>query len=636
MPKSTAPRTATTPPVRDDPFQKIELPRETGTHGDVLAAVGLADLLVKSDPDNIVTIRSQGGGFAVVLERARRPSELPSISATPGYRYLQQKSSVAAPDGAADVLDYQRIRDEIKALREQESELRTKRSQTKDVAENQRYTEAIDALRQQWPIPQEQWRRFAPYLMLQGHDTANKLSLTITSAPTEEFQVTVQAALAALAARQPTVTTWKVSTVQLFSPNAAKGYARLKPDSTGRGDKTKDAWADPFIEWLRYRGYFTAAVPAFHGSQGEHIRILVPVPQDISIRDYERMVARVPAPPRGASAAKMDILTTLTIAYLLVDHSAVLQQARAAQDHDEDDAFIILPAGAAPSQVISGLAVTNFQSLGNARAVSAMNELAVPGWFPVRNEEDAYTWLEILREHRAIVTALKDDHSDELTLLLGYRRFLEQRGDEQSSEPAVAALLDFAGAYGSFVIRAREAGRPVRQFRMDLFGKVVESMSGRYASMLKDAGFQAIASAVRRATVAAQARKARKLEYREIRYGLLPDLRRASQLNDKKALMIAVAEFIDVYNAENGRRTESVGRPWHASVTTEQFAAFADLVDTHEANEVGALLSGFGTCREPHEADPTTSDTSAVEAGEESPAGDAPDDEGTNIEGEED
>jgi hypothetical protein len=611
MPKSSVRSTA--PPPGDDPVRKIELPRETGAHGDVLAAIGLASLLEEATANGRIDIEQRGANFAVIPSRIRRPSEMTSIPHAPGYRYLQSKSSVALPDNVtpANAVDYQATRDAIKDLRLQESELHKLIANTKDDAQRQVLRDQIGELRQQWPVEPDAWRRYAPYLMLQGHETANKLLTEIVKAPETQFLDLIRCSLAALAGRRPTGVEWKVSTVQLFSPNAAKGYARLKPDSTGRGDKTKDAWADPFVEWLRYRGYFSAAVPAFHGSKGEHIRILVPVPGSVTLRVYQDIVREIPTPPRGSSPPKIDSLATLDIARLLIRRSQQFQQAVS----DDDDELLDLE-DQTPADVISGLAVTNYQSLGSARAVSLMSELAVPGWFTIKTPEDAIDWLAILDEHRAIVRELKDDHSDELTLLLGYRRFLEQRGDEHGNESALDALLDFASAYGGFIIRAREAGRRVRQFRADLFQKVVESMSTTYGAILSDPGFKAVAAAVRRATVSAQSRKARREEYREIRYGLLPDLRRASQLDDKRALMIAVAEFVDVYNAENARREEATGRAWHARVSVTELASFARLVDDADgASIVGALLCAYGTCTERRE--PTTSAPDAAGAGDE-------------------
>ncbi|MCC7367683.1 MAG: hypothetical protein IT306_04640 [Chloroflexi bacterium] len=663
MPRNAAPATAP-PPLLDDPIDKIVLPRETGSHGDVLAVVGLADFLRNATGDRQVSLKQLETAFAVTLAQPRRPSEIAASPIHPGYRYVQPKSGSAKPEkmideaeaneaeaaeaqvsdeqpkasGAkrrtsksaktlpasvlpGDVVDYQADRTAINEFRVRETELRKTLVAAKTDEQKQAIREQINALGQEWPasVSRQDWRRYPPYLMLQGHETANKLFSDLVEPENEAtVRATVQAALVALAQGRPSEADWKVSTVQVFSPNAAKGYARLKPDSTARGDKTKDAWADPFLEWMRYRGYFSATIPVFHGSKGEHIRVLTPIPQDISLTAYQQIVGEIPTPPRGTSAAKIDIQATLKIAEILIQHSEMYRQARAEDEVEDDDDLIDLHERA-PSDLISALAVTNYQSLGSARAVSLMSELAVPGWFKIRESQDVRDWLAILGEHLSIVRGLMDDHSDELTLLLTYRRFLGRRGDEEGNEPALDAFLDFAGAYGNHVLRARGAGRSVRQFRADLFVKVVESMSKPYSDILKNDGFRAIAAAVRRATVAAQSLDAQGREHRTIRYGLLPDLRRASQQSNSRELLVTVAEFVELYNSENARREETShdNKPWHRRVSMSQFDDFVRLVDDADygAGVVGALLCAYGTCTERRPADQDGSGTATDEGG---------------------
>lgn len=63
--------------------------------------------------------------------------------------------------------------------------------------------------------------------------------------------------------------------VQLFDPHAARGYALLKPLGTNRRDRTKDSWAQPFHQWLRFRGYFQASDGWFADSD---LRLYTPAP----------------------------------------------------------------------------------------------------------------------------------------------------------------------------------------------------------------------------------------------------------------------------------------------------------------------------------------------------------------------
>lgn len=573
-------------------FSEIRLPRQTGTHADVLAAVGLAELLYDATHDRGVRIVDEGTAFRVVLSRPRPWSASFTIPHTPGYRYLlvatkkQPNPPIPRDVRASDALHYQHTKERVDALRAQEQAL----FEAARKAGQKVNQEALQAVREQWPLPRDIWRRLVALLVLQGHETANSIYATIVQMSPEQFRAAVQSALQALAEGRPSGLKWPVSTVQLFAPLAAKGYARLKPDSTARGDKTKDAWADPFMEWLRYRGYFSAAVPVFYGSKGEHIRLLCPVPGDITFTAYERVVAELPPPPAGAGPPKIDILATLALARLLVERSPEF----AAAGVEPIEGLVMM--GRTPAEVISGVAVSNFQSLGQARAVSALTELALPGWFALGTQQDADDWLRILDEHRAIIRGLRDDRSDEFALLQGYRRFLERRG-----ERALDALLDFAGAYGQFVLRAREAKRQVRQFGREDFRRIVVAMNKRYAAILDDEGFKAVAAAVRRATVGAQSLKAQGKDHREIRYGLLPELRRTRELPGDEPFLTAVADFVSLYNSENARRFELTRQRGAPRVSTEEFAAFARLVDTYHADVVGALLCAYGTCTERRE-----------------------------------
>ena len=152
-------------------------------------------------------------------------------------------------------------------------------------------------------------------------------------------------------------------------------------------------------------------------------------------------------------------------------------------------------------------------------------------------------------------------------------------------------------------------------------------MNTRYAEILEDKGFQDVAAAVRQATVSAQSLKAEGKDHREIRYGLLPELRRARELPGNAPFLTAVAEFLSLFNAENARRSELAHRRmWR--VPAERFAAFTRLVDEHGANVVGALLCAYGTCtdRRPPSAGPE-SDLDVEPAASEGPDDEQPESE---------
>jgi len=128
--------------------------------------------------------------------------------------------------------------------------------------------------------------------------------------------------------------------------------------------------------------------------------------------------------------------------------------------------------------------------------------------------------------------------------------------------------------------------------------------------ILNDPGFQAVAAAVRNATVSAQAQKAMNHpDYREIRYDLLPELRRKSSLPGNDPLIQALSDFISKYNVENARRRE-LRKPAPRNITTDEFSSLVALIETHRAATVGPMLCAYGSCRLSRDRDEPESDSS--------------------------
>ncbi len=566
-------------------LQIFRIPRNTNTHAEVFTAVGLADLLSMVPHSPAVRLVAREADMEVHYPGPLEAADLARIPQVPGYPFLKANATATVPSGAVDPVDYA-----VERAKADRRKAATKAAKPRGAKSRTALDPETHELIQQEEV-RDDWRLLQVLNVLQGHKTSNKVHATIVGREAKRFRKEIAAAFDAFSRHRPSDLDWDVSTVQLFNPVAAKGYSRLKPDSTDRNDDTKEQWADPFVEWLKFRGYFRVACPFFQGAKAEHIRLLCPVPQDISLRALES-VSRELRKGFFGGAPKTDSLAVLRIAELLVRHSE--------EYHDADaEVFPGLSLhGKTPAEMISGILVTHYQSLGNAKAVSAMSALALPGWFPVNRKEDAEDWLGILDEHQRVIRGLQDDHSDEIGLLVAYRRFLEKRG-----ETGIGELVEFMERYGSFLIRAREQKRRVRSFRTDNFRRIVMGTAPRLLGVLNDPGFQAVAAAVRKATVSAQAQKAMgRADYREIRYDLLHDLRRKRSLPGVAPLIEGVSDFIFKYNAENARRQE-MHRSAPKRVTTEEFSALVALIERYGASVVGALLCAYGSCREPRDED---------------------------------
>jgi hypothetical protein len=546
-------------------MDRFSLPKVTGTHADVFAAAGLADLL--SPMVDRCVVSDRGADFCVEVDPEVTLEMCAGLPVAPGYRFLRPNEKATVPDA---------VRDDFVNYPEEKE--RAKRYNAARIEARRAGAELAVDIAADKPLPD--WRLYQTLNALQGDDATNKVALAILKERPEDFAQTVWKALEALGAGQPAVVKWPVALVQLFNPQAAKGYARLKPDSTDRNDATKNAFAEPFLDWLRYRGYFRIACPYFLGAKGESVRLLCPVPQRLDFRMLTDAVAKLRDRPAGGSAPKLDSLGVLNLAEILIQSSEEFQKG-----------------GFAPAQLVSGIMIAHYQSMGQAKAVTSLEQLALPDWFPIRTQADSELWLEILAEHRAVIRSLRDDRSDEIGLALEYRRYLEKRG-----KAALLSLAYFMQDYGIFLLRERDRGRRLRQLQT-LHMEKIFMQEHDYSSMLRDPGFLAIADAIRSATVSAQAMKAMKRpDYREIRYDLLPELRRKRTLPGTGPFLDALGEFVASYNAESARRLELGKRTGIRRVTTEEWSAFVELACRQkDASVIGALLCAYASCREPRQ-----------------------------------
>jgi hypothetical protein len=160
------------------------------------------------------------------------------------------------------------------------------------------------------------------------------------------------------------------------------------------------------------------------------------------------------------------------------------------------------------------------------------------------------------------------------------------------------SLLEFMASYGQLVLCARNQQHKLKQFTTDNFERLMEN-NRKLSDILSDPGFKAVAMAIRKATVNAQAQKANKRpDYREIHYDLIPQLKRASALPGNEPLIRELSEFVSSYNIENAKRREhNMFAP--PNITTEEFESLIKLIDERRASTVGIMLCAYGACRDP-------------------------------------
>jgi hypothetical protein len=565
---------------------EFSVPKTTGTHADVFTAVGLADLLQPAC-DEPVEIRDRGAAFGVDLEslsvdwRERVPH-------SPGYKFLLDGKGRARPPKGIDVVD---VPAEFERQRRYFENLKKAKGKRAD-------PEMQAAIQQEAPVPRWPVLTLLMPGKLKAIDTWNRVALAISDMSCEEFKRILAVALRNMAAGLPAGVKLPASSSGLICPPQIKGFNELKPAGTARASVP----VEPFVEWLRYRGYWRCAHAV---SMGESARVYVPVPGRIPIDALSNVVGRLEKQARRSSGPKSDILTALAIARILIEGSEEYHQPGTAAIGK-----LRLLQGESPADIVSSLCVTEYvKTSRQAYGVRSISVLAIPGWFAIRSSRDADDWLTILDEHQKAIGSLADNRSEEIQLLLLYREFLQARG-----QSALQGLLMFLGSYACFVMSANGTTRDgrvrwVRRFASSHIERLIMGTDNALLPIVHDRGFQAIARAVREVTVRLQNRKARKEEvWREVRYELLPDLLRTRQLPGN-SFVECVMQFASNYNRENSRRRESERnlKAAPANISDEELARFISLVDEHRAPLVGALLAAFGSCKTSGEPDAVTS-----------------------------
>lgn len=485
--------------------------KRTGTHSDTLAAVGAADVLRHLDP----RIVESGDRFEVRLPRPLAPRDLDGVD--PGFSYLEgtaKKRPRLPPE---------------------------------------RVVNAGGASGEN--------RMYAILRRMKAYGGPNKIVVRFARMSREEWTRRVWSSFGG---RQEFV--FSSPLVQLFNPHSGKGYAMLKPAGTNRGDKTKDRWAEPFSEWLRFRGYFEGAAGWF--TSGD-LRLYCPIPSDVPYDVFASVAASFRDLKLGGTAVKMDCRAILALTRLLIENSAVYRR---------------------PALAVRAMWATHYKDMGQAHAFMAMEQLAVPDWFPLRSNDHRELWLRTLEEHDRALRRLNDSHSDEFAALQQYRRTFQTRWEE-----SLAGFAEFLADYGALVFKRRSQD----QFSLPQFTTTgtlaILRRDPELQTMVSNPGFLAVAAAIRSSTLGAQAaRHNGHADHRRICYGLLSELRTSGGLGTRE-LGDRVAAFIADFNRESARRRAA--RIRSMNIQEAELAAFARLLDRGSSGlRVGLLLRGFSTC----------------------------------------
>ncbi len=382
-----------------------------------------------------------------------------------------------------------------------------------------------------------------------------------------------------------------VSSVQIFNPMAGKGMNADKPNSTGMGGLE----APIPIEMLKFSGWWRGTVAATP-RKTKDLKVMVVAPTDIADKDLESIMTEFREVFFGGGAVQIDIMASLCLTEVLLGHHEVVPSKRGR-----------------PRNVLAGLNSAYFQNLGSAKGVSNLSFIGLPEWVEVQEDPDRQLWLEVLREHKGILSRLDESRSEAHNLLELYRNFL--------SLGLLEHFLEFLVDYGAYALGIADRGKPIQWFTTTLLRRVfmgLDNDTSNLSEILDNPGFQSIAAAIRRSTRGAlYAKKLGNDRTYEVRYGLAQELKRKALYKEEFAA--ALAGFISEYMTENLRAADR-GKRQRPAVTTTDLEQVIGLMDKYDSETVAMLLIAYGYAKEPRDADEPLTD-------------DVPQDQGSDTEG---
>jgi hypothetical protein len=328
---------------------------------------------------------------------------------------------------------------------------------------------------------------------------------------------------------------------------------------------------------MKYRGMFKFLLPY---RNGDDFKFFVIIPREIS---YSALVSihKDLFVKNLWGGIRLDIQATLSLIKILITHS---------EEYDkENGSFKMLKRR--PNQLIEGLSLAYFKSMGTAASLMNYSFLGLPGWFAIEDNKTAHDFINIIDEHEKCTSALQEDISSDIPLLQEYRNFLSSGGREY--------FLEFLSLYGTYVIQRRERNKWVMQFTVQNLRRVF-MVDKDYSEIISNEGFLNLASAIRKATVSAQYRKAQGKREWDIKYGLAQDWKRVVEQPDK--LVVAISDFVQQYNAENARHAEEK-KERRSNITTKDLDQVLDLIKNYTSYLVGMLLLAYGYARDVRDKD---------------------------------
>lgn len=551
-------------------MKAIEVPKGTGTYADSLRAIGTANLLEEISGAQVI-IRDMGTHFQVECSMDVLPEGLKPPS--PGFYYIWKKSKEKDKLSGVLVLDYE----EEKSRADGQKKRAAKKKKVIDTAleeqglttiekPHREYRPAaiLESMRKGWSSDKDVYRWIIQNPVKALKWAQNEFELL---EPIEQFEPI------------------QVSNSQFYNPASGKGVHAAKTIAKSPG-AISDEIIQPFVEWMKYRGAYIAMLPY---RNGDDFKLFVIEPTEIGPKALALLREKL-LDLNLWGGIRLDIEASLRLAEELIMHSDVMGQSIGLRRKR-------------PAEVVRGLHLAFFKSMG--AAASLMNDafLPLPSWFCIGSKDDANVFLGIIREHigsyakkePGCLWSLKEDHSSDVPILQQYRKWL--------TTGELSDFLDFLARFAVHVMEKRakkDDKERVKEFSTENLTILFERGYGM-KEIVENQGFKNITDAIRSSTVSSfeNPKSGWKGSGYETLFGMAQEWKQKIK-GGVQAFVPVLSEFVQKHNWEAVHKLKKGAPP----ISQDDLNNIVSLIEQHGVELVGMLLLAYGYARAPKTQNP--------------------------------
>lgn len=361
----------------------------------------------------------------------------------------------------------------------------------------------------------------------------------------------------------------KVNALQDVNPDKGKGANQAKANGIKPGGQNA-FW---FKQLIRFTGAWESFVSRYFDKDFKTYSI---VPNKISYASLRSVFQKMKPLVKGKDSIKMDILMI---------HLSIIELIKHNPKFEREWDF------RSPADKISGFQYAYYKKLSQfSSAVTNIGFLGLPNFVKFNSESEGVAWIKVWKEHRNMISKIREDNSSNISMLQKYRQFVSASDFE--------AFFDFQFEYTSNLISDLNKSKndSSKQYLV-IFNlnnlEVLMQNQISYQEILNNIGFQAVANAIRNSTIVPIIHK----DNKSVMFGLNQKLKIASRNNDN--LVTEVSNFIQQYN-ETIMLKDYHNNQHKKYVTTEELQEFCKILDNGVSSKlIAGMLVAYGYAKEP-------------------------------------